>query len=81
MFSAWVQTSSVFGAGYFGVTGDGTQTLLSETTYGSIGPYTQLEVYFNSGNNAEVRAYAGYWTPSGGVDTWMRVDDFVLQGF
>jgi hypothetical protein len=76
--SGWIQTSTPFGAGYFGVR-DASNHLISETTFGALGSYTQLSIWFWSGSNTSVRTYAGYWTPSGGVDTWMRVDDLRIE--
>jgi hypothetical protein len=76
--TGWVQTSSPFGAGYFGVR-DGSGTIIDETSFGASTSYAQLSVWFYSGANTTARAYTGYWTPSGGVDTWMRIDDLSLE--
>jgi hypothetical protein len=75
--SGWVQTSSPFGAGFFGVR-DANGTILAQTSFGAEGPYTPLTVSFASGTTT-VKLFAGYWTPPTGVDTWMRVDDLSIE--
>jgi hypothetical protein len=76
--TAWVQTSSPFGAGYLGIR-DGGGNILDETSFGASTGYTQLSVYFYSGATTTARTYAGYWTPGGGIDTWMRLDDVSIE--
>jgi hypothetical protein len=74
--SGWVQTSTSLTDGFFGVRHSDGRTVLQETRFGRAGPYTQLTVTFDAGDNSEVTLFAGYWSP--GTDSWLRLDDLKL---
>ena len=71
--SGWVQTSTSLTEGFFGVRHSDGRTVLNETRFGALGPYAQLGVTFDSGDNDKVTLFTGYWGP--GSDSWLRFDD------
>lgn len=73
VLTGYVQTSANLTEGYFGVRHGAGQTVLTETKFGQLGPYTRLTVTFDSGATDRVRMFAGYWAP--GQDSWLRLDD------
>jgi Domain of unknown function (DUF4185) len=75
--TGWVQTSANLSDGYFGVRGSDGQTVLAETRFAALGPYTRLSVSFDSGDNDKIKIFAGYWSPGG--DSWLRLDDTGLS--
>jgi hypothetical protein len=78
LLQGWVQTSTPFGAGYLGVR-DANGTILHETpAFGPAPSYTWLGVHFTP-TTPTVTLYAGYWTPTSGGGTWMRIDDLSIE--
>ncbi len=74
--TGWIRNNFAQNPGYFGVrTSDGI-TVLKETSFQALPNYTPLTVNFNSGSNATVKVYAGFWGQ--GTDYWMQLDDISL---
>ncbi|MGI4757579.1 MAG: Ig-like domain repeat protein [Janthinobacterium lividum] len=75
VFSGWVRSGLVANLGYFSVLGG--KSIISETSFGNLGEYTNLLVRFNSGLNTSVSTRVGFW----GANTaqWIQIDDFTLE--
>ncbi|GGQ83254.1 hypothetical protein [Couchioplanes azureus] len=73
--TAWVRTSGNFTSGVFGVRPITGGTPAGSARFGEYAPprYQPLVLDFNSGQNGELTAFIGYWSP--GYDSWMQVDD------
>lgn len=75
--TGWIHNNFGQNSGYFGVRkADGT-TVLQETSFTALPFYTQQIVNFNSGPNATVTIYVGFWGQ--GTDYWTQLDDISLQ--
>jgi hypothetical protein len=75
--TGYVQTSSTFIDGYFGVR-NSNNSVLKEVKYGAMTAYTPLTVSFNSGANTSVIVFAGHWIGTNNATAWMHLDDVSL---
>jgi hypothetical protein len=81
--TGFTETSSIFGAGYFGVRNPANNAdILAQVQYGaspcsnaSRSCYGEHELAFDSGSLTQVRVFAGYWSPPTAGETWLRVDN------
>jgi hypothetical protein len=78
VLEGWVLGSSNVTSGYFGVRHGTSSSVLAERPFAASGAWTPLTVSFNSGANAQVTLFAGYWGPGGG-DPFIRLDDVSLR--
>ncbi|MDQ0920702.1 DUF4185 domain-containing protein [Paenibacillus sp. V4I5] len=76
VLKGWIRNSNNFSGGFFGVR-NSSGGVISEVNYGGLLNYTQQTIAFNSGSNTSVTLFVGYWAP--GVDSWIQVDDIVLE--
>ncbi|MFI6100259.1 DUF4185 domain-containing protein [Lentzea sp. NPDC051213] len=70
--TGWLRTSASNTDGYFGVRG----SQRAEQKFGQLGQYTKLTVEFLA-TDANLEVFAGTWATHG--DTWVQVDDVVLE--
>ncbi len=78
--TVWVRTSANLSQNYLGIRAPSTNQVLQQIRFGPIvGPYQQMQIWFDSGSNDAVRFFVGFW--GAGNDAWMQVDDFWLAQF
>lgn len=77
VLTGWIRNSFAQNLGYFGVRKADGVTVLQEVSFSTLPAYTMLIVNFNSGPNATVTVYGGFWGQ--GSDYWMQLDDISLH--